>query len=101
MQENSSDGYQSKSKMPEISMKRLRNAIFLFALHIHYVVTRFAMEMRYIAWFGLNLVSVLGCKHAYLLLTIIFYLNFISKTMPSQILSKSRFSLGQFARELV
>lgn len=90
MQENSSDGYQSKSKMPEISMKRLRNAIFLFA-----------MEMRYIAWFGLNLVSVLGCKHAYLLLTIIFYLNFISKTMPSQILSKSRFSLGQFARESV
>lgn len=40
--ENSSDGYQSKSKMPKISMKRFRNAIFLvfffgcafFLLHI-------------------------------------------------------------------
>lgn len=34
MPENNSDGYQSKSKMPEISMKRFRNAIFLSTCHL-------------------------------------------------------------------
>lgn len=33
---NSSDGYQSKSKMPEISMKRLRNAIFFLPFFLNF-----------------------------------------------------------------